>query len=727
MGDASLRLLSGRMGDTRELAMAGKRRQRGRRVPPGDANAVRKTVRADSGDGASRGKARLIFAALAAILLVGGALRASYLREIIHSPDFAFPQIDAGYHDYWARGIATGDWTLPKNLSDWADPHIRSVPYLRPPGYPFFLAGVYYLSGGSYLAARVVQMLLGLANCVLAFSLGRRIFGSAVGLIFAFLMSSYGVFVYFEGELLDSMLLVTLGLSLFHVLSFWADRFAFGRGLAGGIVLGLFALVGTNVLLFPPFVLGWSWWVARRRQDRRRLMSVGLGFIAGIVVTIAPVTIRNWIVSKDFVPVAANVGISLYTGNHEGADGGFAIIPDLKELGAGDSWTCFDYPKMVQGVERKIGHKVKYSEVSSYFVGRAMEFMRAHPARALKLVAGKTARFWGPQESDNNKNTDLEMAHSVTLRHLPGFPLPLSLGVFGLIRLFLTRRTRSDEDEAPSPESDRRFELSVLIVAFILVYFVSYLPFFVVGRYRIPVIPFLFLFGAYGLQRVGQGLMATRYRAAAGWLALLAVLYAAAGVRLVPHEPSQAPWHLLRASCYRLAEKPDMAVAECRAAIAADPTSAEGHRRLGDMLYARNDYPEAAEHYARAVALRPDYMQARYNLASSLVPLQKYDEAIVQLRWVVGHYANLPSAHYLLARTLKTTGSAGEAAEQYRRAIALQPDYYRAHNNLANILLEEGKVDEAIEHYRLALKARPDYDAAQQNLSRALLLKGGSK
>ena len=38
---------------------------------------------------------------LGCILLLGLILRISYLLEIVNSPGFSFPQIDAGYHDYW--------------------------------------------------------------------------------------------------------------------------------------------------------------------------------------------------------------------------------------------------------------------------------------------------------------------------------------------------------------------------------------------------------------------------------------------------------------------------------------------------------------------------------------------------------------------------------------------------------------------------------------------------
>ena len=116
---------------------------------------------------------------LAGILLIGLLLRAAYLRELVETPDFATPLADAAFHDYWAQALVTGDWGLPPGTPD---PGIRDAPYLRPPGYPYFLAAIYRVAGpGSYLAVRVVQMALGLVSAVLAYWLGRSLFGAGPG------------------------------------------------------------------------------------------------------------------------------------------------------------------------------------------------------------------------------------------------------------------------------------------------------------------------------------------------------------------------------------------------------------------------------------------------------------------------------------------------------------------------------------------------------------------
>ena len=67
---------------------------------------------------ADRGSSRSTFLILAVILLVGAALRIAYLREIVSAPDFAAPITDAAFHDYWARGLLTGDWTPPARQPD---------------------------------------------------------------------------------------------------------------------------------------------------------------------------------------------------------------------------------------------------------------------------------------------------------------------------------------------------------------------------------------------------------------------------------------------------------------------------------------------------------------------------------------------------------------------------------------------------------------------------------
>ena len=142
---------------------------------------------------------------LGAVLLLGGLLRAAYLREAAAEPDFGSPAVDAAFHDYWACAIAAGDWTPPAGRND---PQIPSNPYLRPPGYPLFLAAVYRLSGCDMLAARLCQIGLGLLNCALVFALAGRWCGLRAGLLAALLTATCWTLVYFEMELVEVLSLI---------------------------------------------------------------------------------------------------------------------------------------------------------------------------------------------------------------------------------------------------------------------------------------------------------------------------------------------------------------------------------------------------------------------------------------------------------------------------------------------------------------------------------------
>ena len=62
---------------------------------------------------------------LLAILVAGAFLRGAYLSDLRADPFFAAPALDAELHDYWARGLAFGSWSVPP---DRTDPRIRTTP-----------------------------------------------------------------------------------------------------------------------------------------------------------------------------------------------------------------------------------------------------------------------------------------------------------------------------------------------------------------------------------------------------------------------------------------------------------------------------------------------------------------------------------------------------------------------------------------------------------------------
>ncbi|MBU1909169.1 MAG: glycosyltransferase family 39 protein, partial [Verrucomicrobia bacterium] len=391
---------------------------------------------------------------LAAVLVATAALRLLYFQEIRTRPDFIHPGLDAGYHDYWARGLAFGQWTPPP---DQPDPLIRTQPYFRPPGYPYFLALVYRLTGGNPSLARLAQFVLGVLNVFLAFWFSRRWFGEATGWVAAALAATYWVFLYYEGELLEPALLITLTWLLLLALGRWMESRKAAWLFGAGLMLGLSALARPNALVWLPVGVGWAAWSLRAEPAwLKQSARATLLLLVGTALVVLPVTARNYVVARDFVLISSNGGINLLLGQDPEAVANHAS----NETG---NWSCFDYPAILSRASAEAGRPLKASEASRWFGRKARERIFGRPRATLKLLVLKSLLFWGPREVANNKIEELERAASPILRRLPvSFSFVLAWSLVGSVLLWKKRR-----ETAP---------VAVLLLLFIASYFVSFLP-----------------------------------------------------------------------------------------------------------------------------------------------------------------------------------------------------------------------------------------------------------
>ncbi len=564
------------------------------------------------------------------VLLLALLVRVAYHLEHRQSLEYAVPTVDARYHDLWARHMLGQplDWQSGEGSAA-----VFEGPSLRPIGYPWFLAGVYALTGGSHSAALIVQHLLGvLAVAILWLSLHGRA-GPGLATLVAGVWGLHFAPVYLEGELHATSLLLVWQLAglwaFLRVLEGAGWRWAAGAGLCFGVA----TLVRPNVLL-PALCLAvvagglprlWS-------QPAGRWRTLGI-LVAGLVAGCLPGTIRNLAVSGQWVPFTATAGLNLYLGQGPEATG--VIDSDLGELGR--FRTCFDYPDVKAHVERRLGRELDEAQLDDWFASQAWQHMAQDPGRALGLLATKAALLLHPIEIGHNKEVELEVRHAATLRFLPlPFTGLMAWLLWGLFAGIVHWRTNRGEQRVPTRTSG---ELRVLWVHGIWAvgFALSLLPFFAASRYRVPWLPHLMVVACLSGWPLLRQQAAVSQREVFRWasaLAVAAVLIAWLCIGkglpgLTPYAgPYPARWHGDRGMTAAQLGQLQRAREEFQAALQIDPDHRTALLELATLDLREERWEEARQGYERVLALDPTHPKALFNLGYLAQIRQDFPQAL---------------------------------------------------------------------------------------------------
>ncbi len=404
----------------------------------------------------------------------------AYLAQVEASPfrDERRLITDTRFYDMRAREIAGGDL-------------LGDAPGFLSPVYCYALGGAYALAGESMHVGKMLQVLLGALSCVLLFWIGRKAFSQGVGLLAGFFFAFYGLHIYYTGLLLPTVLVVFLNLlALFFLLP--SRRPAAWRFLLGGLFLGLAIGAKPNALLFLPFLGLWIFLAFREASLRRRILW-GLLLLAGTAAGIAPVTIRNYLVSGEFVLVTTTGGRNLLKGNGKDADGSHVFLPGKDQ---GTKLTLY----LRHAVDSQKAVK-EGREMTSKAVGIMLE----DPLRTLGLFARKFFLFFNAIELGIRDQYYFAKTRLPFLR-LPwiGFGLIVPFGIAGLI-LSWRRKNRAGLI---------RGLLGVQAASFVLV--------FVLARYRLVAVACLALFASWMLFEIAARVRKRKWAGFGGALLLTA-------------------------------------------------------------------------------------------------------------------------------------------------------------------------------------------------------------
>jgi len=646
-------------------------------------------------------------------LLVGVLLRAEYLRELISTPFWRHLMLDAEWYDQMAR-----------HFLEELRPAAAEQAYFRGPLYPAMLAGVYRLLGEGPVAPRLLQMLLGLGGTLLCWSIARRTHGERVALLTAWLAATYGMFIYFEAELLAASLAVFL-VAAGTVLLLEGDARSGEDGtgallrLAGaGVALGLAAVTHAVTMALVPVAIGWV-----AVGPRRRFFSAA-AVLAGAILPIGVVTAGNAQRTGELFPVAAQGGINFYIGNNASADGKSALAPGFPEpeqaLSETDGYRDNVAVAAEILAERALGRDLTFAGVDRYWYRRGLEWIAQHPRDAVALYVHKLVFFWNGYEIPNNRDfRDQARRFTPILQgFLVQYSILLPFALFGMLRGGGDRRARG------------------LLFAFLAAWTLTVCAFFVCTRFRLPAVPWVLPFGAAGVFAFARDLRRGASdpgrvgRASALLVALFALtngmVVSRAGLADVTTQ-RDAPFHRFNlAILYEREGDLDRAITEYRAAVAARSGDPRVYLNLGNLLARTGRHADARTEYHRVIRLAPDYeAAARANLGILATQEEDWGEAIRQFERTLKADPDQRAALVGLAAAYLSAGRFDDAVVMHRRALAAdaapEGDLRRS---LGVAYLELGLLEEAAAESMAALRYDPEDLVAILTLGRVHQLRG---
>ncbi len=583
------------------------------------------------------------------IFLIALAVRLIHVWQLRAAPYFSVLLGDARGYDEWARRLAAGDW-------------LGSEVFYQAPLYPYFLGVIYRFVGADVLTVRVIQAIVGAGSCAALTYAGTRLFSKRVGIVAGLVLAFYPAAIFFDALVQKSVLdlfFTCVALALIGIIVGGTDR-PRPVWLALGATLGALSLTRENALLLAAVLFVWA--------VMRKSVTAAALFLAGMAVVLLPVVARNAAVGGGFYLTTSQFGSNFFIGNNPGSDGTYMSL----RQGRGDP--AFERQDATELAQQALGRTLTPGEVSDYWFARATAYIRSEPLSWTRLMLRKAALLVNTSEMFDTESQESHAEHSTILAvtsPIGRFGVLVPLAIFGAIVVW-----------------PRRSQLWILY-ALLAAYALSVILFFVMARYRHPLLPLLMLFaaaGADGARRFWRTMPQARI---APTVAVVIVAAIVSNRPMLSSSVMRAITEHNVGTALQEQGRVDEAITHYRAALEIRPDYGPSYNNLGTALMAKGDLPAAVAAFRESLRLQPDSASARKLLAD---------------------------ANYDLGSALLERGDVRRAEAALGESLLLNPNSAEAHNNLGIALASSGRLDEAVGHWRRALEIKPGFADAEKNL-----------
>ena len=340
-----------------------------------------------------------------------------------------------------------------------------------PPGYTFFLAGLFKVVHPHVSVAWGANIVLGSLTCVALYYLGRLVAGARTGLVAGLVLALFPGHIFFSSMVLSEVtftFLVVIALLLAALAARPAEKRVVWLLLLLGLTIGAAALVrGQGLYLLPLAAVFWWFQAGGWRRALRRTASTALVAVA----VLTPWTVRNYLVMGHFVLISTNVGGNLYVGNFDGATGHMVF-------GAGE-WARTRYANL--------SLEDQEVAVDNALLKEGLKFMFTHPVREVQLTGSKIRGLYQDDEEAlrgiPNHQAGETIPHADIIADVANAYYFAAIALSGIGLVLWRRRWRS-------------LLLPLLVVA---VFTLGELPFFTDPRFHYPMLPAFALLAAAGI------------------------------------------------------------------------------------------------------------------------------------------------------------------------------------------------------------------------------------
>jgi 4-amino-4-deoxy-L-arabinose transferase-like glycosyltransferase len=357
---------------------------------------------------------------------------------------------------------------------------------MRGPTVVFFFAAVLWLFGDNPWSIVIAQWLLDAATSVLLYFVALEIFWDrrvafVTSLLFAFYLP--GLIFTFRGwsEPLFTLLLAGFTLCFLMVLR---QPSAWRLVISGGL-LGVATLARPGMQFFPLVILPLlrGVFVGQWNNVFYSWLLVSLAF-AGVLL---PWTVRNFLVFNAFVPASTYSGVPLYEGNfalsqpdylrQRSSEDANASIRKLLEMRFGPAP---NNPDLGSYANLKGLNEVEVNKIASQEV---VKIVRTYPGRYAALSIVRFFRVWLHHRFVNFVILGGPLPKAWLVAAINGGLLGLAIVGFVLFR-------------------DRWSPPTITLITLVAFSSVLYAATNAVGRYSVPIMPYVMVFAAYSLVRL---------------------------------------------------------------------------------------------------------------------------------------------------------------------------------------------------------------------------------